>query len=98
MREDKPDQVNATFDFAFPVDEQVAATGVDRIMLSVGTHSVDAFMIDGGSTCHVLGFVSEAIRASLHNERSVDLGRYGFFFSSHGPACYLAPLLFRGAM
>ena len=71
MREDKPDQVNAIFDFAFPVDGQVAATGVDRIMLSVGTHLVDTFMIDGGSTCHVLGFVSEAIRASLHNERSV---------------------------
>ena len=45
----------------------------DQVMLSVGSHSVDTFMIDGGSTCHVLGFEGAAIDASLHNKRSVDI-------------------------
>ena len=40
------------------------AGSVDRVMLSVGSHSVDTFMIDGGSTCHVLGFRSVASDAS----------------------------------
>ena len=42
-------------------------------MLSRGSHSIDSFMIDGGSTCHVLGFEGEAINASLYNKRFVDI-------------------------
>ena len=49
------------------------AGSVDRVMLSAGSHSVDTFMIDGGSTCHVLGFRSVASDASLRNRRMVDI-------------------------
>ena len=78
LKSDRPDKVNAVCDFACPVSSYPAvAVGyspmTDQVMLSVGSHSVDTFMIDGGSTCHVLGFEGAAIDASLHNKRSVDI-------------------------
>ena len=78
LQKDKPDRVNATYDFAWPVKDSMVPTAahptqVDQVMLAVGASSVDTFLIDGGSTCHVLGFESSAINASLHNIRTVNI-------------------------
>ena len=54
------------------VPTAVHPTQVDQVMLAVAS-SVDTFLIDGGSTCHVLGFESSAINASLHNIRTVNI-------------------------
>ena len=75
---DNQDKVNATIDIAFSVschaaDDAGTSPVADRVMLSVGVHPMDAFMIDGGSTCHILGFKDVTIDSSLFNKRPADI-------------------------
>ena len=42
-------------------------------MFSVAAQSAETFLIDGGSTCHVLGCSSDAATAALFNMRSVNI-------------------------
>ena len=73
LKADQADKVSAVCDFAFPVGsfDTGPTPTADRVMLSVGSRSMGTFMIDGGSTCHVLGFMDAA--ASLFNMRRVDI-------------------------
>ena len=74
FKKDKPDHVSSTFDIACPVGDcnDVAQGGTDQVYYTL-QGGMTTFMIDGGSTCHVLGFLDADIEASLHNIRPVSL-------------------------
>ena len=74
FKKDKPDHVTSTFDIACPVGDcnDVAQGGTDQVYYTL-QGGMTTFMIDGGSTCHVLGFLDADIEASLHNIRPVSL-------------------------
>ena len=66
--------MTSTFDIACPVGDcnDVAQGGTDQVYYTL-QGGMATFMIDGGSTCHVLGFLDADIEASLHNIRPVSL-------------------------